>query len=50
MTCKARKLGGAFAMLTLFLGLSSTIGAAAETDAPRLREASKRQLTSTRAR
>jgi subtilase family serine protease len=30
MTCKARKLGGAFAMLTLFLGLSTTIGAAAE--------------------
>ncbi len=30
MTCKARRLGGAFAMLTLFLSLSTTIGAAAE--------------------
>src|SRR5580698_4377501 len=30
MTCKARKLGGAFALLTLFLGLSTTICAAAE--------------------
>jgi hypothetical protein len=30
MTCKARKPGGAFALLTLFLGLSTPICAAAE--------------------
>ena len=30
MTCKARKLGDAFALLTLFLGLSATVCAAAE--------------------
>jgi subtilase family serine protease len=30
MTCKARRLGGAFALLTLFLGLPTTICAAAE--------------------